>query len=501
MKWDEYVDIFDTDVVSKIIILRNLPINEGWIDINELAEELQLNKKSVKKYVELLKDDITYYAVDNDASLAFEKGHGYRLNLASSQAFQKLYTAIFRDSLTYQVMEDLFWGRFNGIVPATAKYHTSDATIRRLLKGFTEILAPLGLVINKSTWKIEGNEAYLRHFAYTIFMDLIRDTWPFDYIQETEVAQTVQKMMAFFNVEVAETVIRRVKYMVAISKVRSAQGAEYRPSAEQETYLEGNKHYQAFIEEMTATTLFLNKNDLTFVYFFLLANAQFYQDEATAQAILAHFDESEAPVYMLTHLVQHFLLEEIHMTPQLEKIRPQIFYYLFATHLFAELYYVQNVKMYNVFWNKIKEKYPVLLAELIQGLNQLYEQTGNELFTNKEFLALRYSSVLALSNDLIHREQKIVLGLKSGLPVLEEERVKLSIENNFRRFYALEVLRYSEASKEEWQNIDLLLVTSLADVETGHPEIFLLSSELTFEQYNRLNQKIVKINEKRTTSL
>ena len=61
--------------------------------------------------------------------------------------------------------------------------------------------------------------------------------------------------------------------------------------------------------------------------------------------------------------------------------------------------------MYNVFWNKVKEKYPVLLEELSQGLNQLYEQTGNELFTNKEFLALRYSSVLALSNDLIHREQ------------------------------------------------------------------------------------------------
>ena len=74
MKWDEYVDIFDTDVVSKIIILRNLPINEGWIDINELAEELQLNKKSVKKYVELLKDDITYYAVDNDASWLLKRG-------------------------------------------------------------------------------------------------------------------------------------------------------------------------------------------------------------------------------------------------------------------------------------------------------------------------------------------------------------------------------------------------------------------------------------------
>ena len=94
MKWDEYVDIFDTDVVSKIIILRNLPINEGWIDINELAEELQLNKNQ-SKIRRTSKDDITYYAVDNDASLAFEKGHGYRLNLASSQAFQKLYTAIF----------------------------------------------------------------------------------------------------------------------------------------------------------------------------------------------------------------------------------------------------------------------------------------------------------------------------------------------------------------------------------------------------------------------
>ena len=122
------------------------------------------------------------------------------------------------------------------------------------------------------------------------------------------------------------------------------------------------------------------------MYFFLLANDQFYQDEATAQAILAHFDETEAPVYMLTHLVQHFLLEEIHDAAIGENSSAN-FYYLFATHLFAELYYVQNVKMYNVFWNKIKEKYPVLLAELIQGLNQLYEQTGNELFTNKEFLA------------------------------------------------------------------------------------------------------------------
>ena len=73
MKWDEYVDIFDTDVVSKIIILRNLPINEGWIDINELAEELQLNKNQ-SKIRRTSKDDITYYVVDNDASLAFEKG-------------------------------------------------------------------------------------------------------------------------------------------------------------------------------------------------------------------------------------------------------------------------------------------------------------------------------------------------------------------------------------------------------------------------------------------
>ncbi|MGC3042251.1 hypothetical protein ACPTF6_13610, partial [Enterococcus faecalis] len=80
--------------------------------------------------------------------------------------------------------------------------------------------------------------------------------------------------------------------------------------------------------------------------------------------------------------------------------------------------------------------------------------------------SLRYFSVLSLSDDLIHREQKIVLGLKSGLPVLEEERVKLSIENNFRRFYGLEVLRYSEASKVEWLNIDVLLVSSLTDVET-----------------------------------
>ncbi|MGH2140770.1 helix-turn-helix domain-containing protein, partial [Enterococcus faecalis] len=78
----------------------------------------------------------------------------------------------------------------------------------------------------------------------------------------------------------------------------------------------------------------------------------------------------------------------------------------------------------------------------------------------------RYTSVLELSNDLVHRVQNIVLGLKSGLPVLEEERVKISIENKFRRFYALEVLRYSEARKEEWQNFDLLLVTSLGDVKT-----------------------------------
>lgn len=112
-----------------------------------------------------------------------------------------------------------------------------------------------------------------------------------------------------------------------------------------------------------------------------------------------------------------------------------------------------------------------------------------------------YSSVLALSNDLIHREREIVLGLEPSLLVLEEERVKPSIENNFRRLYALEVLRYNETSKGDWQNIDLLPVASLTDVETGYLKIFLPSGELTFEQYNRLNRKIVRINEKRTRSL
>ena len=70
------------------------------------------------------------------------------------------------------------------------------------------------------------------------------------------------------------------------------------------------------------------------------------------KAILAHFDETEAPVYMLTHLVQHFLLEEIYMTPQLEKIRPQIFI-ICLLHIYLPNFTMS--KMYNVFWNKVKE--------------------------------------------------------------------------------------------------------------------------------------------------
>ena len=65
-------------------------------------------------------------------------------------------------------------------------------------------------------------------------MDLIRDTWP---LYTRNGSRTNPKNDGFFNVEVAETVTRRVKYMVAISK---SEAQEYRPSAEQETYLEGN---------------------------------------------------------------------------------------------------------------------------------------------------------------------------------------------------------------------------------------------------------------------
>lgn len=62
------------------------------------------------------------------------------------------------------------------------KYYISDVMIWCLFKGFIEILVLLGLVINKSIWKIEGNEVYLCYFVYIIFMDLICDIWFFDYI-------------------------------------------------------------------------------------------------------------------------------------------------------------------------------------------------------------------------------------------------------------------------------------------------------------------------------
>ena len=122
------------------------------------------------------------------------------------------------------------------------------------------------------------------------------------------------------------------------------------------------------------------------------------------------------------------------------------------------------------------------------GLSHLIDELATEsnvpLFKEKRFLTTHYFIMYATVGELPALEKKITILLQTDLPLLEEKRVVLRLENAYVNDYNLEILTLAEKKKP----YDLILATSKISQELFLPvPTIIFDTELTKKDYVELD--------------
>ena len=176
---------FEHDITASLNLLDTLHLTSGYQTVKELAETLGLNRKTITKYAEKIQIISFYDETIQQPILDYHNTTGYAF-LGDKTTYDKVRFAIIRSSLSYTLLERLF---FDGQIPllkfCRLNYYSEEQVVSRI-RLFNETAKKIGVKIqsSKGVFYVRGPETQIRYLIYIIFWELFKETdWPYaDFI-------------------------------------------------------------------------------------------------------------------------------------------------------------------------------------------------------------------------------------------------------------------------------------------------------------------------------
>ncbi|MGY3725388.1 transcriptional antiterminator, BglG family [Granulicatella balaenopterae] len=170
---------------EQFILKKLLDMQESYLSSTQLAEDLHVSDRTVRKYISQLKTTIEKHG----ASINSKTGYGYQLEIQSSIQFYEFYNqmnkyierkddiAVIQESLDrqYYILKKLFFEMESAKVDDLASdLFVSRSTITNDLSSIKKLLSPYDLKIDNRTKKgiyVAGIETNKRHFIMYYFFN------------------------------------------------------------------------------------------------------------------------------------------------------------------------------------------------------------------------------------------------------------------------------------------------------------------------------------------
>ncbi|MCA5013643.1 MULTISPECIES: helix-turn-helix domain-containing protein [unclassified Enterococcus] len=487
--------LFDKEARTKVQLISHFDRSKQWWTMEELVEETGMTKRTIEKYLLLIQEELTVYDPTGESRLIYDKHFGCSLHFKDSGEIESFLLFIMQNTLCYQLTYAIFFENISSAVQFAQENYTSESTIWRMIRDFREILQQYDLDIQKGSFQLIGDEYQIRKFAHSVIWNLFKGKqWPFSQVAIQRVDQILNSVEAFFKVELSTLKRQSMAYFIATCLTRNQNGHSVKWSVEVKENTENNELFQEFseclkehFEESVWSTA-----EAAFMFSAVLTVDDCYRDPEIEKRIYDFHEINNTALYQsivsLRKVAEEHLdnieLSEIevkHLTP-----------YAFSSHIFCQIFkgFEFSNTRYN-YWNRIQLKYPVLISKLASLIDLLAEQTGEIVFFQKNFLIPRYLLMYAFIGRLSQFEKQIRVVLITNLPVLEEERVIVRLDETYKNDYNLEVIQESALNDTEYQ---LVLSTSKVPKEKiGDVPNLIFNTELTKVDYAELDKVLWQI--------
>ena len=496
----EYLKRFDKDLYYKILLLESFE-DHGWHTAVQLAQTVQLDARSVSKYLSELSKNYQHFR--GKAQPLFVKSHraGYNFHDSlDSIEHERFLIYLVQNTLKYQLLHDIFFEDFHTIYQFAQKHYISESTAHRKINEWKQQLKAYGISLQRGDYVAQGEEEIIRLYLHMTFWQLFRGKiWPFATISQTDVKKIAEQIMAFFNVRLNEIKKRRLEYMLGAFFLRKSQKHYVDLNKRKRQLITDNPLFKQFCQWMQPVfpNYFQNEDEVGALFLVLMTREEYYTDEEIRTSIFAFHQKYQTPPYTALYEAKEAL--EFYQTEQglpTETLSKEAENYLFSSHLFAYLF-PEAKETIDGNDSDFMNHLVIENKELKHWLDLFFEVERREVrhpaFQNISFLMGRYLTVLKTMGAFTQQLPQITILLMTDFPLFEEQLIEEGLRNFFRNDYQLLFLPTDYRGRD----VDLLLSTSKVHRKPwADLEYFIVTGELQLKDYIELFEKIRLIQEK-----
>lgn len=487
-------DIYQTvgqNTNNNMVLLRMISEEERWYTVSEISERLEMNQRTVQRYLADLLDKIEDYN-DDKIQLHTAKNKGVLLEVKLGADVLNFELYLLEDNVTIMLMKAVFFEEFTSVKKFAMDYFLSETTIRRSLKYFQGLMEPYEIGLKRETYEIVGQEEQVRMFLYILFWRIYQGAmWPFDIVNRNIVGEAAERLSSSLRLNLTHVQKKQVEYILAINIIRIRKKHTVKVKPQWEDYLDLENDYKSLVKMETVFDS-LNIQAEGEVYFFYLmmgTRSKIYDNSEVAKRAMIPHQKNETDVYVATQAFLRLFSEDVIEIP--EKKQEEFFYSSFSVHLFCTLFkhFSVDINGYS-YLRKMKEYYPSLHQKMDALLDKLYVETGNALFLEKGLLLTRYGLMFSSIRRLTHFENQVQIVMDTDLPKFAERNLRHQIYDMLK--YRYKVLFLNKDSASQADVILTTVATPMMVERYNRKKVLHIESELTAKDFFNIVNIVVE---------
>lgn len=428
--------LLDNQNQKTLELLEILSENYKWYTIEELSTELNVVSRTIQRYIQSLKEKINDYnlAYNSTIQLNCQKSNGVRIEPTFDNNYSQFKNYVLKNDETIKILIQIMLEEFQSVKKYSITNYMSENAIRSRLTKIKNFLSRFNLNLSRNNLYISGKEKYIRIFFYIINWTIFKyDSWPFNTVDQNKIYRLEDELSKALGLTFSDIQRKQIAYILAINLVRFKvkHFVEYEP--EWKNYV----NVTQMLEDIPSLKIFIKEQNIyvesEICFYALLAQmkSKIYESPTLKNNIFAYHKKSNSDVYFATKKSMENFDKNIINIPK--HLKENFFIFSFSSNLFCKIF--KNITV-DIDGHSILEEcdynYPELKNKLLLFIDNLYEQTSNDLFKQRYFLLQKYMLLFSSIAPLNYYEPAINIILESDLPFFIRENIIMRITDHFK---------------------------------------------------------------------
>ncbi|PED40793.1 BglG family transcription antiterminator [Bacillus cereus] len=268
----------EKEIQRQIRLLKLLSSEKKWFTTIEISEILGCSNKTVMKDISRIKDFLPL-----DWDIKSRKGKGICLYMPLSTSSKEVSSLLFRESLTFQILDLLFKGNVKTSISLARILYVQASTLPCILKRVENYLKTFRLKFERKSLKVVGDEIQIIEMYYDLYLKSYKHSeWPFQGYNQGKIFRYLEQLEELLGISLHLCSRRNLSYYIAIWLKRKQQGYQINSKENFLYYYVDTSFYKRIssIESKLKKDYHINltKQDKIFLIFVIKRSKYVYKD-------------------------------------------------------------------------------------------------------------------------------------------------------------------------------------------------------------------------------